>query len=77
MVEPPQRPSADAMGHHPRCLARSIFFPKGLLKKREKKKRVIYKISTVATVSVAYDAMDVLLDLVELYLDYRSRLSGN
>ena len=24
MVEPPQRPSAGAMGHHPRCFARSI-----------------------------------------------------
>ena len=37
MVEPPQRPSAGAMGHHPRCFARNIYSLQGAMKKRKKK----------------------------------------
>ena len=36
MVEPPQRPSAGAMGHHPRCFARNISSLKGAVKKQKK-----------------------------------------
>ena len=38
MVEPPQRSSAGAMGHHPRCFARNISSPKGAIKKKKKKR---------------------------------------
>ena len=36
MVEPRQRPSAGAMGHHSRCFARNISSPKGAIKKNER-----------------------------------------
>ena len=34
MVEPPQRPSAGAMGHHPRCFAGNISSLKGAITKK-------------------------------------------
>ena len=56
MVEPPQRPSAGAMGHHPRCFARNISSPKGAIKKQQQKTKEGLS-GQACTVAVALEQM--------------------